>query len=186
MEVQSILLVAEEGCKGSIDHMKKEFGGLQIGRASGSLVEGLMVDMYGSAQPMKAVASISVPEARSIQIQPWDKAALGPIEKAIRDSTLNLNPINDGVCVRINIPMMTEDRRKDLVKIVKKMAEDAKIAVRNFRHDAQNGYKNAKNNSEITEDDLKTYEKVLQEKVDKYNKEIDELSKSKETDIMTV
>ena len=186
MDVQDILATADAGFKNAINHLKHEFTTLQIGRASSSLVEGIMVDVYGSKQPMKAVAGISIPEPRSIQIQPWDKGILGLIEKAIRDSALNLNPINDGNCVRINIPMMTEDRRKDLVKIVKKMSEDAKITVRNLRHDAQTGYKNAKSNSEITEDDLKGYDKKLQEKVDQYNKEIDELSKSKEKDIMTV
>lgn len=170
----------------TIEHLRNEFARLQIGRASAALVEGVQVESYGMRQPLKAVASISVPEARSLVIQPWDKGNLGPIEKAVLAAGLGLNPINDGIVVRINIPALTEERRGDLVKIVKKMAEEARIGVRNSRQDAQNGLKKLKADGELTEDDLRGMEKNLQNEVDEVNRKIEELSKEKEVDIMKV
>lgn len=169
-----------------ISHFKNELSRLQIGRASAALVENVAVDVYGSSQPLKAVANISVPESRSLMIQPWDKGNLGAIEKAIADAGLGLNPINDGVVIRINIPPLTEERRRDLTKHVKQLAEQAKIGIRNLRQDANNKFKQMKSSGEITEDDLKNAEKKLQDKVDEANKKIDETADSKESDIMTV
>jgi ribosome recycling factor len=183
---QAILQNVEQAFSGAVDHLKAEFAGLQIGRASSGMVEGLNVDAYGSVQPMKAVASISVPDGKTVQIQPWDKSMLSVIEKAIRDSDLDLNPTNNGVAVILSIPPLTEERRRDLVKVVGRMAEEAKISVRNARHDALSKIKNAEADGEMTEDDKSRSEKQLQEKVDKVNKEIADLAKGKEEAIMTV
>lgn len=169
-----------------IQHLKDEFAQLQTGRASSTLVEGLMVLAYGSNQPLKNLASVSVPDARSIQIQPWDRALLGAIEKAIRDSDLNLNPVNNGVCVILNIPTLTEERRRDLLKVMGRMAEEARIAVRNVRHDVMAGYKRSEAEDEMTEDDRKAAEKRLQDAVDSANEAIMKLSQEKEQQIMTV
>lgn len=167
-------------------HLKDEFSRLQIGRASAALVEQLEVEVYGSKQPLKAVATISVPDAKTIQIQPWDKANLGPIEKAVQLSDINISPVNDGAVVRLNIPPLTEERRKDLTKVVHKLAEDARIAVRNARQKAHDAVKNKQKSSEITEDDARHADKLLQEKVDKANQQIEEMAKGKENDVMTV
>ncbi len=169
-----------------IQHLKDEFAQLQTGRASSTLVEGLMVLAYGSNQPLKNLASVSVPDARSVQIQPWDRALLGAIEKAIRDSDLNLNPVNNGVCVILNIPTLTEERRRDLLKVMGRMAEEARIAVRNVRHDVLTTYKRSEAEGEMTEDDRKAAEKRLQEAVDSANEAIMKLSQEKEQQIMTV
>lgn len=177
---------AQEGFQKAIAHLKEEFAALQIGRASSSLVENLMVDAYGMTQPLKAVASISVPDGKTVQIQPWDKGMLAGVEKAIRDSELNLNPVNNGVAIILNIPPLTEERRRDLVKIVHRLAEEAKISVRNVRHDAMSTYKRMEGDGEMTEDDRNRSEKQLQEAVDATNKEIADLAKSKEEAIMTV
>lgn len=169
-----------------INHLKDEFAGLQIGRASAGLVEGLMVETYGSMQPLKAIASVSVPDARTIQIQPWDRGVLAVVEKAIRESDLNLNPSNNGLAIILSIPPLTEERRRDLVKVVGRMAEDARISVRNLRHDAMGAYKRQEHDGEMSEDERKRAEKVLQEKVDAVNAEITDLAKKKEEAIMTV
>ncbi len=170
----------------AIEHLRHEYAKLQVGRANPAVVEGLMVDVYGAPQPIKNIANISVPEPRSLAIQPWDKGNLVGIEKAIAHSGLGLNPMNDGAAVRINIPPLTEERRADLSKVVKKLAEEAKIAVRNARQDAINKFKQLKNDNQLTEDDVRSYEKKLQDKVDSSNSEIDSLSKGKENDVMTV
>ena len=181
-----VLQKAEQAFAGAVAHLQEEYGKLQIGRASSGLVESLMVDAYGSMQPVKAVASVSVPDGRTVQIQPWDKAMLGPIEKAITNSDLDLNPTNNGVAVILSIPPLTEDRRKELVKVVNRLAEEAKISVRNARHDAMSAFKRMEGDSDITEDDRKHAEKKMQESVDKVNGEIGEVAKKKEESIMTV
>lgn len=186
MSVQDVISKAEAEFQKAIAHLKEEFSRLQIGRASSSLIENVNVDMYGVVQPLKALANISIPDPRTIQIQPWDRGALAPIEKGIVGSGIGLNPVNDGTCVRISIPALTEERRVELTKHAKQLAEDAKIAVRNSRQDAHNQFKQLKANDEITEDDLHDSDKKLQVKVDDTNKMIDEILKSKEEDIMTV
>jgi len=170
----------------AVDHLRDEFSRLQVGRASAALVENINVDVYGSSQPLKAIANVSIPEARTIQIQPWDKGSLAPIEKAIVGIGTGLNPVNDGICVRINIPPLTEERRIDLTKTVKKLAEDAKIAIRNSRQDAHNQFKELQKSGDITEDDHKGSDKKLQTKVDDFNNMIDKVSTEKEKDVMTV
>lgn len=181
-----VLQKAEQAFAGAAVHLQEEYSKLQIGRASSGLVESLMVEAYGTMQPVKAVASVSVPDGRTVQIQPWDRAMLGPIEKAVSNSDLDLNPTNNGVAVILSIPPLTEDRRKELVKVVNRLAEEAKISVRNARHDAMSAFKRMEGDGEITEDDRKHAEKKMQEAVDKVNTEIGELAKKKEESIMTI
>ncbi len=170
----------------ALSHLNSEYGKLQVGRANPAMVETLTVDVYGMAQPMKAVATISCPDPRTLQIQPWDKSNIAPIEKAVRESDLGLNPVNNGNAVMLNIPPLTEERRRDLVKVVKKLSEEAKISIRNGRQTAHTRFKELESNSEITEDDKYGAEKKLQEVVDEYNKKIDEAEKAKSEAVMTV
>lgn len=186
MTVEQILNGLVENLKKATDHLHDDYAGLQIGRAGAALVERVMVEVYGSSQPLKAVANISVPDAKTIQIQPWDRSTLAAIEKGIQLAEIGLNPQNDGIVIRLNIPALTEERRKELTKIVYKMAEEAKIGVRNTRQKAMDELKKAKANSEITEDQQKNGEKMIQEKVDKVNETIENAAKSKEADIMKV
>lgn len=181
-----MLQKAQAAFEKAIARLKEEFSGLQIGRASSSLVESIMVDAYGALQPVKAVATVSVPDARTLQIQPWDKGMLPAIERAIQNSDLNMNPTNNGAAVILNIPPLTEERRRDLVKILHRLAEEAKISVRNARHDAMSHFKREEGDGNMSEDDRKRSEKQLQEKVDKCNEQIGELAKQKEEVIMTV
>lgn len=167
-------------------HLQEEFSKLQIGRASSGLVENLMVEAYGMMQTLKAVASVSIPDSRTIQIQPWDKSMLSAIEKAIQNSELSLNPVNNGLAVILNIPPLTEERRRDLVKIVSRLAEEAKISIRNIRHDVLSTFKRMEHEGEMTEDEQKGAEKALQEGVDAANAVIDDLVKKKEETIMTL
>lgn len=169
-----------------LEHLDEEYGKLQIGRASAAMVEHLMVESYGVMQPVKAVASVMVPDGRTVQIQPWDRGMLAGIEKAIRDSDLNLNPTNNGIAVILNIPPLTEERRRDLVKVVGRIAEESKIAVRNKRHDLMTDLKRMEHENQISEDERNKAEKDLQEIVDKLNSQIEAAAKTKETVIMTV
>lgn len=167
-------------------HLEDEFKTLQIGRASAGLVEGLIVEAYGSMQSLKSVAGISIPDAKTIQIQPWDRSMLAIIEKAIRVSDLNLNPVNNGLSIILSIPPLTEERRKDLVKVVNRLAEEAKISVRNIRHDYMGALSKAEHDKEISEDEKNRLEKNMQEKVDEINKTIDSMARSKEQSLMTI
>ena len=182
---QALNLASQEFEK-AVNHLKEEFNRLQLGRANPAMVENVHVEIYGAVQPLKAVASISVPEPRTLVIAPWDRSSLAAIEKGIVGSGLGLNPVNYGIVVRINIPPLTEERRRDLTKVVKKLAEEARIGVRTARHDAHDALKDLESKSEITEDDLRGSVKKLQDKVDAMNAKIDELTKQKEQDIMTV
>jgi ribosome recycling factor len=170
----------------AIDHLKSEYAKLQLGRATSSLVEDVKVEAYGTTQPLKALANISIPDPKTIQIQPWDKGVLNQIEVGIQNAGLNLNPVNDGNFIRINIPPLTEERRSELTKHVHKLAEDARISVRNARQTAHEAFKKLEADKEISEDDMHNANKMLQDEVDKANKEIEELAKQKEEDIMTV
>jgi len=172
--------------KKSIEHFKNEIDKVRTGRANPSLVEDLLVDYYGAKTPMKQIASINVPEPRLIVIQPWDRSALGPIESAIRESDLNLNPNNDGTLIRINIPMLTEERRKEMVKTLNQKAEEARIIVRSAREDAWKEIQEAEHKGEMSEDDKFAGKDKLQEIVDEYNKKIEEIRAKKEAEVMTV
>jgi ribosome recycling factor len=186
MPTTPFLNTAKEEFSKAAGHLKVEYAKLQIGRASSALIEDVKVEAYGTMQPLKGCASISVPDPKTIQIQPWDKGILNQIDVAIQNAGLNLNPVNDGNFIRINIPPLTEERRTELTKYVHKLAEDAKISVRNARQIAHEAFKKLESDKAISEDDMHHSNKQLQDEVDKSNKEIDELAKAKETDIMTV
>ena len=170
----------------SIEHFKEELNQLRTGRASSVLVENLPVDYYGTKTPLKQMASITIPEARTIVISPWDKGALSGIEKAIRESQLNLNPVNDGQVVRINIPALTEERRKELVKVLNQRAEEARIVVRKHREEVWEEIQNLEKEGVIGEDDKFAGKEELQKVVDEYNKKIEEIRAEKEKEILTV
>ncbi len=170
----------------AIDHLKTEFATLQIGRANAALVEDLSIECYGAQMALKASANISCPDAKTIRIEPWDKTLIGEIEKTIRESNLGINPQNMGDYILLPIPPMTEERRRDIVKLVHDMTEKAKISVRNARHDVLKKLKGQKDNKEISEDEYKDQEAEIQEKVNEANKQIDELSANKEKEVMSV
>ena len=170
----------------SINAMLNEFAAIRAGRANPALLDKITVDYYGAATPVPQVGTISVPEARTIVIQPWDASIIKEIEKAILASDLGLTPNNDGKVIRLNFPPLTEERRKELVKTVKKYSEEAKVQVRNVRRDAMDDFKKKQKASEITEDDLKGIEKDIQNLTDKYIKEIDDITAAKEKEILEV
>ena len=170
----------------SVAALKEEFASLRTGRASASLLDQVMVDAYGSTTPLNAVASISVPEPRQINVNVWDRGVVVSVEKAIRNSGLGLNPVVEGQNLRIPIPPLTEERRKDLVKIAGKYAEQQKVAVRNIRRDANDDLKKAEKASVISEDELKKMETEVQKMTDEAIKRVDEALKTKEQEIMQV
>jgi len=170
----------------SLKFLHDEYGKLQTGRASAALVDGIEVEVFSTKMPLKGMASISIPESNQIAIQPWNRDHLSNIEKAIIEAKLGLNPSNDGQVIRLIIPPLTEERRKDLVKLVYKYAEDARVSIRNARHEALKKMEIMEKNKEISEDDLRGKEKEIQLKVDGFNSEVGELSKQKEKDIMTI
>jgi ribosome recycling factor len=169
-----------------VQHLKEELSKLQVGRASGSIVENVIVNAYGVSQPVKALASISTPDAKTIQIQPWDKGLIASIEKALNDSDINMSPTNNGTAVILSVPPLTEERRRDLVKIVGRLSEEARVSVRNVRHDSMAKYKRMEHDGDMSEDERSRNEKSLQESVDKANTEIAALAKQKEESIMKV
>jgi len=170
----------------ALSHLNDEFSRLQIGRANPSLVEHIMVEAYGAQQPLKNMANISVPDPKTLQIQPWDKSVMRDIEKAIQQADLGLNPVNNGAAILLAIPPLTEERRKEIVKIVHKLAEDARISIRNIRQTAHSKFKQMAQDKEITEDEATGAEKKLQEKVDDYNNKVADAAKAKEEAVMTV
>lgn len=170
----------------SIDAFRKELGKVRTGRASFSLLDGVKVDYYGTLTPLQQVGTLSVPESRLLTVTPWDTKMIGPIEKAIQGSGLGLNPSSDGKTVRIPIPPLTEERRKDLAKVVRKMAEDARVAVRNVRREAIEKLKDREKKKEISEDVVKRGQERIQKETDAHVKKIDEILKSKEQEILEV
>ena len=181
-----VLETCEERMQKCIQALDTEYQGLRTGRANASLFEKLSVDYYGAPTPLNQVASISVPEARLVVIQPWDKSVLPLIEKAIQKSELGLNPNNDGKLIRINFPTLTEQRRKELAKSSKQTAENSKVAIRNVRRDAIDELKKLEKNSEISEDDLKVGEDKVQKLTDKAIAEVAKLAEAKEKEIMEI
>ncbi len=170
----------------TIDVVKSNFASVRAGRANAGVLDRIQVEYYGTPTPLNQVAAISAPDPRTLVVQPWDATLLKAIEKAIQTSDLGINPQNDGRLIRLAFPQLTEERRKDLTKQVKKYAEDGKVAVRNIRRDAMDEIKALKKKSEITEDDQKNLEKELQDLTDKRCKEIDELCAKKEQELMAV
>lgn len=176
---------AENLMKKAIEHTQHEMSKIRAGKASPSLVEGIMVDYYGSPTPISQVASVNTPDARSITIKPWEKPMVAEIEKAIKKSDLGLTPINDGDMVRLNIPPLTEERRRELVKQVKAESENGKVSIRNVRKEANDSLRKLQKDG-AAEDAIKRAETNVQELTDQYSKKIDELTEQREKDIMTV
>ncbi len=170
----------------ALDSLSKEFGKLRTGRASSSLVEDIKADYYGAPTPINQLASVSIPDSRTIAIQPWDRNGFSLIEKAILKSDLGLTPVNDGKIIRISIPALTEDRRKELVRRAKKFTEDARIALRNIRRDGNDQLKEMKNEKLISEDDLHTGQEEIQKITDAFVKKADKVLGEKEKEIMEI
>lgn len=185
MTSEVIMEMAEKMDK-SLDAFKQELSKIRTGRASLSLLEGIKAEAYGSSMPLNQVATLTIPESRQIVIQPWDPQVMSSIEKAILKSELGLTPVNDGKVIRINIPQLTEERRRDLVKIVKKIAEEYRVAVRNHRRDAIDSLKKQKKNKEISEDEQFKLQDEAQKETDSYIAKIDEVAAEKENEVMEV
>lgn len=182
MDCEMIILDVTDKMDKTIENLQKRFTTVRAGRANPSSLDGIVVEYYGSMTPLKQLATISVPEARQLLIKPFDKSALGAIEKAILTSNLGYNPGNDGETIRIVIPELTEERRRELAKQVKSLAEEAKVSIRNIRHDAMEDVKKA----ELPEDEEKGMEKDIQDMVNDYNKRIEKELKEKEQELLTV
>jgi ribosome recycling factor len=176
----------QENMEKAITALEKSFNKVRTGRASLSLLEGIKVEYYGTVTPLNQVASLSVPESRLIIISPWDSSILGIIEKAIQKSDLGLMPHNDGKLIRLAIPPLTEERRKELVKVVRKMAEECKVKQRNSRRDANEQLKALKKDNEISEDDLYNFQEEVQKMTDRYIQKADEVLAAKEKEIMEI
>lgn len=176
----------EERMNKRVDGFHSELKTIRAGRANASVLDKIVVDYYGTPTPVQQLGSISSPEPRMLVVQPWDATVLKEIEKAILKSDIGIAPQNDGKVIRLNFPPLTEERRKELVKQVKKYSEEAKVQVRNARRDAIENYKAKKKDGEITEDDLKNIEKDIQNLTDKYIKEIDDITSAKEKEILEV
>jgi len=177
---------AKERMEKAIEVLRKDFASIRTGRASLSLLDGITVDYYGTPTPLNQVAALSIPEPRMIAIQPWEQRIIPDIEKAILQSDLGLTPTNDGKIIRINIPPLTEERRKQLVKVVRKRAEEARVAIRNIRRDLNEDLKKMEKNKEISEDELKRDLEEVQKITDEYVKKVDEVLEMKEKEIMEV
>lgn len=186
MDIQELLKQEEARMDKTIESLKQEFASIRTGRASTSLLDKVMVDYYGSQSPVNQVANVTAPEPRLILVKPWDRSMIGPIEKAVLQSDLGLNPSNDGETIRLAIPQLTEERRKELVKVVSKRAEEAKVAIRNIRRDANDALKKEEKAKTITEDTVKDGQEQIQKLTDKKIKAIDDLRDKKEKDVLEV
>ena len=180
------LQVYEDKMKKAFEYLEADYASVRAGRANPHVLDKLRVDYYGTPTPIQQVGNITVPEARIIQIAPWEKSLLKAIEKAILTSDLGINPNNDGSVIRLIFPELTEERRKDLVKEVKKKAEEGKVAIRNIRRDGNDAFKKLAKAEDVSEDEIKQLEEKLQKMTDKYVKEIDALMETKSKEIMTV
>ena len=184
--MQELLKVTEEKMNKTLSVLEREYKSIRAGRANVAVLDRITVDYYGTPTPIQQMAAVSVPEARILMIQPWDASTLKSIEKAILTSDIGINPQNDGQVIRLSFPQLTEERRKEIVKDVRKMAEDNRIAVRNTRRDAIEKLKAMKKSNTITEDDEANGEKKVQTLTDKYCKEVDDMSAAKEKEIMEI
>ena len=184
--MQQVISDAESRMKKSLSAMHEEFDTIRTGRASSALFEKIKVEYYGNPTPLNQVASISIPESRLVVIQPWDKGLLNEIEKAIQKSELSLNPNNDGKVIRINIPPLTEERRKEYVKVAKNMAEQARVAIRNIRRDANDELKKQQKSGDISEDDAKRGEEEIQKLTDSHVEKINQALEEKEKEILEI
>ena len=178
--------IFEDKMKKSIDSVAADFAAVRAGRANAAVLDRIMVDYYGTPTPIHQIASIGSPDPRSLVIQPWDASAVRAIEKAIQESDLGINPANDGKVLRLLFPQLTEERRKELIKLISKYAEGGKVAIRNIRRDAMDKFKKLEKAGELTEDDLKIAEKDIQKLTDEMIKKVDELYAAKEKELMAV
>ena len=178
--------VFEDKMKKSIDSVAADFAAVRAGRANAAVLDRIMVDYYGTPTPIQQIASIGSPDPRSLVITPWDASAVRAIEKAIQESDLGINPANDGKCLRLLFPQLTQERRKELTKLIAKYAENGKVAIRNIRRDALEKFKKLEKAGELTEDDLKIAEKDIQKLTDEMTKKIDSLYTAKEKELMEV
>jgi ribosome recycling factor len=186
MDPDEVLMNAEEGMEKAVDYMSHEFAAIRTGKASPALVEGIDVEAYGATMKLKQMAVISTPEPRMLVINPFDASTVGAIEKAIKESRIGINPSVDGKIIRLPIPALSEERRRDLVKTCKTIAEETRVRIRAARRDAMENLKKAQKDGAITEDDLGTYEKDVQKLTDDYGKRVDDTLVSKEAEIMKV
>lgn len=177
---------ATDRMNGAIDALKKDFAAIRTGRASLSLLEGITVDYYGTLTPINQVATLGIPDPKQITIQPWEPKLIAEIEKAILKSGLGLTPTNDGKIIRLNIPPLTEERRKELVKVAKKRAEEARVAVRNIRRDINDEIKKSEKEKHLSEDDVKRLQDEIQKITDSYIAKVEEVLQHKEKEIMEV
>jgi len=184
MDEEEIYLESDDKMEISLEMLRNELVRIRTGKASPTLLDGIKIDYYGTITPLRKIASIGTPEPRLIVVQPWDKSIIGEIEKAIQKSDIGINPLNDGNIIRIPVPPLTEERRKDLVKLVKKFGEDNKIAVRNVRREANENLKKLEKDSEISEDNYKRSLENIQELTDDYIKKIDKILEAKEKDLL--
>ncbi len=184
--MEKVFALAEEKMGKTVSVLKSEYASIRAGRANASVLDKIRVDYYGTPTPINQMAAISVAEARILNIQPWDVSTLHTIEKAIQASDIGINPQNDGRVIRLVFPQLTEERRKEICKEIKKTAEDSRVAVRSIRRDCIDKVKKMEKDSEITEDDLKDAEKKLQDITDKYIKEVDKASEEKEKEVMSI
>ncbi len=184
--MKTVIKSADDKMTKSVSHLETEFSEIRAGRANPSVLDKVRVDYYGTPTPVNQVAAVSVTEARTLIIQPWDTSLLRAIEKAIQTSDIGINPQNDGKIIRMIFPPLTEDRRKEIVKEIAKMGEDAKVAIRSTRREAMDKLKAMKKSSEITEDDQKHGEKKIQDITDKHIKNIDSLTEKKQKQIMEI
>ena len=186
MMIDETMADAEQRMGKAIEALRRELATIRTGRANPGLVEHLRVDYYGTPTPLKQLASITVPEARLLTIQPWDKGSLGAIEKAIQKSDLGLNPSNDGAIIRLAIPVLTEERRRELVKVVHKKVEDGRVAIRNIRRDAHEMLRDFRHEKEISEDEEHRAQEQLQKVTDRFIAQADEVGKEKEHELLEV
>jgi len=184
--IDEIMEDAESRMNKTIEHLSSDFASMRAGRANPAMVERIMVNYYGALTPLNQMANINVPEARLLVINPWDKGSIAEIEKAIMKSDLGITPSNDGNVIRLNVPQLTEDRRKDLVKVVKKRAEEGKVAIRNIRREANDMIKASEKDKMVSEDASKKGLDEIQKVTDKYIKDIDQILQMKEKEIMEV
>jgi len=184
--LKEVLKNTEETMDHAIEHLQHDLSGIRTGKANPALLDSIRVDYFGQQVPLKQVASIAVPDPRLITIQPWDKSVIGEIEKAILGSELGLNPQSDGVIVRLPIPQLTEERRKDLVKVVKRLGEDAKVALRNIRRNANDDIKKLEKSHDIGEDEMHSNQDEIQKLTDNFVKQVEEIMSAKEKEVLEI
>lgn len=184
-EVQMVFEMAKEKMDGALEHLENELNRIRAGKANIHILDGIVVDYYGTMTPLNQVSNVSTPDAKTIMIQPWEKTMIDPIEKALMNSNVGITPVNNGEVIRLIIPQLTEERRRDLVKLVKSEGENARVSIRNSRRDANEEYKQMQKDG-LSEDEAKDAEAEIQKLTDEYNGKVEEIVTSKEDDIMTI